>query len=117
MHAISSDGLENCNPLIHHNDIPDAEINSRPNLKKLVNGESRLTPPLTVTRQISTADAAGLKVTIYSKNEKSKYGQSHHKYVNGCLKTTRLSLQFAEDLPKSTCEEIKDKHQSLDNKR
>ncbi|KRX15073.1 Plancitoxin-1 [Trichinella nelsoni] len=61
-------------PLIYHNDIPDAEINSRPNLKKLVNGESRLTPPLTVTRQISTADAAGLKVTIYSKSEKSKYG-------------------------------------------
>ncbi|KRX51448.1 Plancitoxin-1, partial [Trichinella sp. T6] len=60
-------------PLIYHNDIPDAEINSRPNLKKLVNGESRLTPPLTVTRQISTANAAGLKVTIYSKGEKSKY--------------------------------------------
>ncbi|KRX95272.1 Deoxyribonuclease-2-alpha [Trichinella pseudospiralis] len=60
-------------PLIYHNDIPDAEINSRPNLKKLVNGESRLTPPLTVTRQISTAAAAGLKVTIYSKSEKSRY--------------------------------------------
>ncbi|KRX32598.1 Deoxyribonuclease-2-alpha, partial [Trichinella murrelli] len=60
-------------PLIYHNDIPDAEINSRPNLKKLVNGESRLTPPLTVTRQISTANAAALKVTIYSKSEKSKY--------------------------------------------
>ncbi|KRY45309.1 Deoxyribonuclease-2-alpha [Trichinella britovi] len=60
-------------PLIYHNDIPDAQINSRPNLKKLVNGESRLTPPLTVTRQISTAAAAGLKVTIYSKSEKSKY--------------------------------------------
>ncbi|KRX51651.1 Plancitoxin-1 [Trichinella sp. T6] len=81
-------------PLIYHNDIPDAEINSRPNLKKLVNGESRLTPPLTATRQISTAAAPGLKVTIYSKGEKSKY-----------------------DLPKSTCEEIKDRHQSLDNKR
>ncbi|KRX12938.1 Deoxyribonuclease-2-alpha [Trichinella nelsoni] len=60
-------------PLIYHNDIPDSEINSRPNLKKLVNGESRLTPPLTVTRQISTAAAAGLKVAIYSKGEKSKY--------------------------------------------
>ncbi|KRY30910.1 Plancitoxin-1, partial [Trichinella spiralis] len=60
-------------PLIYHNDIPDAEIDSRPNLKKLVNAASRLTPPLTVTRQISTADAAGLKVTIYSKGEKSKY--------------------------------------------
>ncbi|KRY44137.1 Deoxyribonuclease-2-alpha [Trichinella britovi] len=69
-------------PLIYHNDIPDAEINSRPNLKKLVNGESRLTPPLTVTRQISTANAAGLKVTIYSKSEKSKYGKSHVLLLN-----------------------------------
>ncbi|KRX12943.1 hypothetical protein T07_5109, partial [Trichinella nelsoni] len=58
-------------PLIYHNDIPDDP--ARPNLKKLVNGESRLTPPLTVTRQISTAAAPGLKVTIYSKGEKSKY--------------------------------------------
>ncbi|KRY05371.1 hypothetical protein T01_5389, partial [Trichinella spiralis] len=32
-------------PLIYHNDIPDDP--ARPNLKKLVNGESRLTPPLT----------------------------------------------------------------------
>ncbi|KRX54584.1 Plancitoxin-1, partial [Trichinella sp. T9] len=58
-------------PLIYHNDIPDDP--ARPNLKKLVNGESRLTPPLTVTRQISTAAAPGLTVTIYSKGEKSKY--------------------------------------------
>ncbi|KRY43741.1 Deoxyribonuclease-2-beta, partial [Trichinella britovi] len=62
-------------PLIYHNDIP--EDPARPNLKKLVNGESRLTPPLTVTRQISTAAAPGLKVTIYSKGEKSKYGKLH----------------------------------------
>ncbi|XP_003381033.1 deoxyribonuclease II family protein [Trichinella spiralis] len=58
-------------PLIYHNDIPDDP--ARPNLKKLVNGESRLTPPLTVTQQISTAAAQGLKMTIYSKSEKSKY--------------------------------------------
>ncbi|KRZ49445.1 Deoxyribonuclease-2-alpha, partial [Trichinella nativa] len=57
--------------LIYHNDIPDDP--ARPNLKKLVNGESRLTPPLTVAQQISTAAAQGLKVTIYSKGEKSKY--------------------------------------------
>ncbi|KRX12703.1 Deoxyribonuclease-2-alpha [Trichinella nelsoni] len=84
-------------PLIYHNDIPDDP--ARPNLKKLVNGESRLTPPLTVTQQISTAAAQGLKMTIYSKGEKSKYETNYR------------------DLPKSTCEEIKDKHQSLDNKR
>ncbi|KRY44008.1 Deoxyribonuclease-2-alpha, partial [Trichinella britovi] len=62
-------------PLIYHNDIPDDP--ARPNLKKLVNGESRLIPPLTVTRQISTEAAPGLTVTIYSKGEKSKYGKSH----------------------------------------
>ncbi|XP_003368917.1 conserved hypothetical protein, partial [Trichinella spiralis] len=32
-----------------------------------------LTPTLTLTRQISTAAAPGVKVTIYSKGEKSKY--------------------------------------------
>ncbi|KRX64012.1 Deoxyribonuclease-2-alpha, partial [Trichinella sp. T6] len=32
-------------PLIYYNDIPDAQMDSRPNLKKLANGESRLTPP------------------------------------------------------------------------
>ncbi|KRY44619.1 Deoxyribonuclease-2-alpha [Trichinella britovi] len=60
-------------PLIYHNDIPDSEINSRPNLKKLVNGESRFIPPLTVARDISTAGPGGLKVTIYSKGEKSRF--------------------------------------------
>ncbi|KRY10907.1 Plancitoxin-1 [Trichinella patagoniensis] len=33
-------------PLIYYNDIPDAQMDSRPNLKKLANGESRLTPPI-----------------------------------------------------------------------
>ncbi|KRY29165.1 hypothetical protein T03_1952, partial [Trichinella britovi] len=73
-------------PLIYHNDIPDDP--ARPNLKKLVNGESRLTPPLTVTRQISTAPAAALKVIIYSKGEKSKYGKLHVlllNFQNKCL--------------------------------
>ncbi|KRX56196.1 hypothetical protein T09_11006 [Trichinella sp. T9] len=55
-----------------------------------------LTPPLTVTRQISTANAAGLKVTIY---------------------IVVYATNREKDLPKSTCEEIKDRHQSLDNKR
>ncbi|KAL1246290.1 Plancitoxin-1 [Trichinella spiralis] len=60
-------------PLIYYNDIPDAQMNSRPNLKKLVSGESRLTPPLTVTQDTTTAAAQSLKVTIYSKGEKSRY--------------------------------------------
>ncbi|KRX28883.1 hypothetical protein T09_7568, partial [Trichinella sp. T9] len=31
-------------------------------------------PPLTVSQEISTENAQGLKVTIYSKGEKSRYG-------------------------------------------
>ncbi|KRY09935.1 Plancitoxin-1 [Trichinella patagoniensis] len=60
-------------PLIYHNDIPAEQINSRPNLKKLVSDESRILPPLTVTQEISTAGPGGLKITIYSKGEKSRY--------------------------------------------
>ncbi|KRZ82564.1 hypothetical protein T08_12075 [Trichinella sp. T8] len=48
-------------------------MNSRPNLKKLVDGESRFMPPLTVSQEILAEDAQGLKVTIYSKGEKSRY--------------------------------------------
>ncbi|KRX15072.1 Plancitoxin-1 [Trichinella nelsoni] len=89
-------------PLIYHNDIPDAEINSRPNLKKLVNGESRLTPPLTVTRQISTADAAGLKVTIYSKSEKSKY-EIYRRVLVKKLKTGIKVWTTRDKILKSDC--------------
>ncbi|KRY81513.1 Plancitoxin-1 [Trichinella pseudospiralis] len=89
-------------PLIYHNDIPDAEINSRPNLKKLVNGESRLTPPLTVTRQISTAAAAGLKVTIYSKSEKSKY-EIYRRILVKKLKATIKVWTTRDKTLKSDC--------------
>ncbi|KRX28999.1 hypothetical protein T05_6863 [Trichinella murrelli] len=44
-------------------------MDSRPNLKKLANGESRLTPPLTVTQVTKTTGAQSLKVTIYSKDQ------------------------------------------------
>ncbi|KRY45136.1 Plancitoxin-1, partial [Trichinella britovi] len=89
-------------PLIYHNDIPDAQINSRPNLKKLVNGESRLTPPLTVTRQISTAAAAGLKVTIYSKSEKSKY-EIYRRVLVKKLKTSIKVWTTRDKTLKSDC--------------
>ncbi|KRX13441.1 Deoxyribonuclease-2-alpha [Trichinella nelsoni] len=60
-------------PLLYHNDIPENEINSRPNLQKLAEGRSRFMPPLTVAQEISTAGPGGLKVAIYSKSEKSRY--------------------------------------------
>ncbi|KRZ82343.1 Deoxyribonuclease-2-alpha [Trichinella sp. T8] len=87
-------------PLIYHNDIPDDP--ARPNLKKLVNGESRLTPPLTVTRQISTANAAGLKVTIYSKSEKSKY-EIYRKVLVRKLKTSIKVWTTRDKILKSDC--------------
>ncbi|KRZ01788.1 Deoxyribonuclease-2-beta [Trichinella zimbabwensis] len=89
-------------PLIYHNDIPDVEMDSRPNLKKLVNGESRLTPPLTVTRQISTAAGAGLKVTIYSKSEKSKY-EIYRRVLVKKLKTSIKVWTTRDKTLKSDC--------------
>ncbi|KRZ88437.1 Plancitoxin-1 [Trichinella sp. T8] len=64
-------------PLLYHNDIPENEINSRPSLQKLAEGRSRFMPPLTVAQEISTAGPGGLKVTIYSKSEKSRYAKPH----------------------------------------
>ncbi|KRZ53175.1 Plancitoxin-1 [Trichinella nativa] len=89
-------------PLIYHNDIPDAEIDSRPNLKKLVNAASRLTPPLTVTRQISTTGVAGLKVTIYSKGEKSKY-EIYRRVLVKKLKTSIKVWTTRDKTLKSDC--------------
>ncbi|KRY66332.1 Plancitoxin-1, partial [Trichinella pseudospiralis] len=65
--------LKIATPLIYHNDIPAEQINSRPNLRKLISDESKILPPLTVTQEISTAGPGGLKITIYSKGEKSRY--------------------------------------------
>ncbi|KRY36392.1 Plancitoxin-1 [Trichinella spiralis] len=87
-------------PLIYHNDIPDDP--ARPNLKKLVNGESRLTPPLTVTQQISTAAAQGLKMTIYSKSEKSKY-EIYRRVLVKKLKTSIRAWTTRDKTLKSDC--------------
>ncbi|KRZ70327.1 Deoxyribonuclease-2-alpha [Trichinella papuae] len=89
-------------PLIYHNDIPDSEIDSRPNLKKLVNGESRFMPPLTVTRDISTAAAGGLKVTIYSKGEKSRF-EIYRRILVRKLKTTIKVWTTRDKTLKSDC--------------
>ncbi|KRZ01795.1 Deoxyribonuclease-2-beta [Trichinella zimbabwensis] len=94
--------LKIATPLIYHNDIPDAQMDSRPNLKKLVNGESRLTPPLTVTRQILTAAGAGLKVTIYSKSEKSKY-EIYRRVLVKKLKTSIKVWTTRDKTLKSDC--------------
>ncbi|KRX52011.1 Plancitoxin-1, partial [Trichinella sp. T9] len=58
-------------PLIYHSDIPDTQMNSRPNLKKLVDGESRFVPPLTVSQEISTESAQEMYKRILVKQLKS----------------------------------------------
>ncbi|KRZ07933.1 Deoxyribonuclease-2-alpha [Trichinella zimbabwensis] len=60
-------------PLVYHHDIPAAEVNSRPNLKNLLNGDSSVLPPLTISKEIKTAADPGIKATVFSKGEKSGY--------------------------------------------
>ncbi|KRY44135.1 hypothetical protein T03_5548 [Trichinella britovi] len=73
-------------------------MNSRPNLKKLVDGESRFMPPLTVSQEISAEDAQGLKVTIYSKGEKSRYGnqksQAKEPAMTVCIADATIFTRF-----------------------
>ncbi|KRY37453.1 Plancitoxin-1, partial [Trichinella spiralis] len=60
-------------PLVYHHDIPATEVNSRPNLKNLLNGDSSVLPPLTISKDIKTAASPGIKATVFSKGEKSGY--------------------------------------------
>ncbi|KRX34234.1 Cell death-related nuclease 6, partial [Trichinella murrelli] len=60
-------------PLVYHHDIPATEVNSRPNLKNLLNGDSSVLPPLTISKGIKTAASPGIKATVFSKGEKSGY--------------------------------------------
>ncbi|KRX55218.1 Deoxyribonuclease-2-beta, partial [Trichinella sp. T9] len=76
-------------------DTIDAQMDSRPNLKKLANGVSRLTPPLTVTQDTTTTGAQSLKVTIYSKGEKSRYvWTTRDKFLKSDCKTFGRNLKL-----------------------
>ncbi|KRY26756.1 Plancitoxin-1 [Trichinella spiralis] len=92
-------------PLIYHSDIPDTQMNSRPNLKKLVDGESRFMPPLTVSQEISTENAQGLKVTIYSKGEKSRY-EMYKRILVKQLKSTIKVWTTRDNILKSDCRKV-----------
>ncbi|KRY00465.1 Deoxyribonuclease-2-alpha [Trichinella pseudospiralis] len=89
-------------PLIYHSDIPDAQMDSRPNLKKLVDGESRFMPPLTMSQKISTENAQGLKVTIYSKGEKSRY-EIYKRILVKQLKSSIKVWTTRDNILKSDC--------------
>ncbi|KRY44494.1 hypothetical protein T03_13999 [Trichinella britovi] len=80
-------------------------MNSRPNLKKLVDGESRFVPPLTVSQEISTESAQGLKVTIYSKGEKSRY-EMYKRILVKQLKSTIKVWTTRDNILKSDCRKV-----------
>ncbi|KRY27415.1 hypothetical protein T01_5704 [Trichinella spiralis] len=57
-------------------------------------------PPLTVSQEISAEDAQGLKVTIYSKGEKFRYGnqksQAKEKAMTVCIDDATIFTRFTE---------------------
>ncbi|KRY85766.1 Deoxyribonuclease-2-beta [Trichinella pseudospiralis] len=63
-------------PMVHYNDIPEAETAGMPYFNKLAEGKIPTLPPFTSRRSIRTENAAGpVAVHIYSKSESSKYGE------------------------------------------
>ncbi|KRZ81733.1 Plancitoxin-1, partial [Trichinella sp. T8] len=62
-------------PFIHYNDVPDAEVSTRPTLKKLLNGETAIKPPFLTKQNIVTQGAPAILVQVFSKSERSKYGK------------------------------------------
>ncbi|KRX34183.1 Plancitoxin-1, partial [Trichinella murrelli] len=60
-------------PFIHYNDVPDAEVSTRPTLKKLLNGETAIKPPFLTKQNIVTQGAPVISVQVFSKSERSKY--------------------------------------------
>ncbi|XP_003367093.1 conserved hypothetical protein [Trichinella spiralis] len=60
-------------PFIHYNDVPDAEVRTRPTLKKLLNGETPIHPPFSSKQAIKTQAGDPVSVQIFSKSGRSKY--------------------------------------------
>ncbi|KRY08257.1 Plancitoxin-1 [Trichinella patagoniensis] len=61
-------------PFVYYNDVPDAEVSTRPTLKKLLNGETAIKPPFLTKQNIVTQGAPAIPVQVFSKSERSKYG-------------------------------------------
>ncbi|KRY02737.1 hypothetical protein T12_220, partial [Trichinella patagoniensis] len=45
-------------------------------LKNLLNGDSSVLPPLTISKDIKTAANPGIKAIVFSKGENSGYGKN-----------------------------------------
>ncbi|KRY44553.1 Deoxyribonuclease-2-alpha, partial [Trichinella britovi] len=74
-------------PFIYYNDVPDAEVSTRPTLKKLLNGETPIHPPFSSKQTIKTQAGAPVSVQIFSKSERSKY-EIYQKIISKQLKKT-----------------------------
>ncbi|KRY00414.1 Plancitoxin-1 [Trichinella pseudospiralis] len=74
-------------PFIYYNDVPDAEVNTRPSLKKVLSGETAMKPPFSTKQNIKTQNAASVLVQIFSKSERSKY-EIYQKIISKQLKKT-----------------------------
>ncbi|KRY42198.1 Plancitoxin-1 [Trichinella spiralis] len=74
-------------PFIYYNDVPDAEVNTRPSLKKVLSGETALKPPFSAKQNIKTQANPSVPVQIFSKSERSKY-EIYQKLISRQLKKT-----------------------------
>ncbi|XP_003372960.1 deoxyribonuclease II superfamily [Trichinella spiralis] len=74
-------------PFIYYNDVPDAEVSTRPTLKKLLNGETPIHPPFSSKQIIKTQAGAPVSVQIFSKSGRSKY-EIYQKIISKQLKKT-----------------------------
>ncbi|KRX76189.1 Plancitoxin-1 [Trichinella sp. T6] len=74
-------------PFIYYNDVPDAEVSTRPTLKKLLNGETPIRPPFSSKQTIKTQARDPVLVQIFSKSGRSKY-EIYQKIISRQLKKT-----------------------------
>ncbi|KRY41459.1 Deoxyribonuclease-2-alpha, partial [Trichinella spiralis] len=74
-------------PFIYYNDVPDAEVSTRPTLKKLLNGGTPTHPPFSSKQTIKTQAGAPVSVQIFSKSGRSKY-EIYQKIISKQLKKT-----------------------------
>ncbi|KRX51920.1 Deoxyribonuclease-2, partial [Trichinella sp. T9] len=79
--------LSLASPFIYYNDVPDAELDSRPSLKKVLNGETAMKPPFSTKQNIKTQANPSVPVQIFSKSERSKY-EIYQRIISRQLKKT-----------------------------
>ncbi|KRX62862.1 Plancitoxin-1, partial [Trichinella sp. T6] len=95
-------------PFIYYNDVPDAEVNIRPTLKKLLNGKTAIKPPFLTKQNIVTQGAPAIPVQVFSKSERSKY-EIYQKIISKQLKKTVKVWSRRDKKLKANCK-IRGRH-------